>query len=53
MLYHEKDKAFDMLEKAYANHSTLLVDLNLEFAFDGMRSDPRFADLQRRVALPQ
>ena len=50
---NEKDKALQMLEKAYADHSTLLVDLNLEFAFDGMRSDPRFKDLVRRVGLPE
>ncbi|HET6892206.1 MAG TPA: tetratricopeptide repeat protein, partial [Pyrinomonadaceae bacterium] len=49
----EKEKALEMLEKAYADHSTLLVDLNLEFAFDGMRSDPRFKDLVRRVGLPE
>jgi Tfp pilus assembly protein PilF len=49
----EKDKAFEMLEKAYAEHSIMMVGLNLEIAFDGLRSEPRFADLQRRVGLPQ
>jgi TolB-like protein/Tfp pilus assembly protein PilF len=48
----EKDKAFEMLEKAYAEHSKMMVGLNLEFAFDGLRSEPRFADLQRRIGLP-
>jgi Tfp pilus assembly protein PilF len=48
----EKDKAFEMLEKAYAEHSKMMVGLNLEFAFDGLHSEPRFADLQRRIGLP-
>jgi TolB-like protein/Tfp pilus assembly protein PilF len=48
----DNEKALEMLEKAYAEHSTAMIGLNLEFEFDGLRSDPRFKDLVRRVGLP-
>ncbi len=48
----EKDQAFAWLEKAYDERSDLLVNLKREQEFDGLRSDPRFADLLRRVGLP-
>ena len=49
----EKDQAFAWLEKAYAQHSDGLVRLKEELGFDNIRSDPRFADLLRRIGLPQ
>jgi serine/threonine protein kinase/Tfp pilus assembly protein PilF len=49
----EKDQAFEWLEKAYAEHSDGLVRLKEELGFDNLRSDPRYADLVRRVGLPQ
>ena len=48
----ERDQAFEWLEKAYAEHSDLLVHLREGLQFDNVRSDPRFADLLRRVGLP-
>ena len=45
----EKDQAFAWLEKAYEERSDWLVDLNVEPRLDSLRSDPRFADLLRRV----
>ena len=47
----EKDRAFEWLEKAYDERSDWLVNLKVEQRFDGLRSDPRFADLLRRVNL--
>jgi TolB-like protein/DNA-binding winged helix-turn-helix (wHTH) protein/Tfp pilus assembly protein PilF len=47
----EKDQAFAWLEKAYADRSWRLPFLNVEPRFDGLRPDPRFADLVRRVGL--
>ena len=49
----EKDQAFEWLEKAYAAHDDGLVRLREALGFDNLRSDPRYADLLRRVGLPQ
>ena len=49
----EKDQAFEWLEKAYSQHADGLVHLKEELGFDNLRSDPRYADLLRRVGLPQ
>lgn len=55
-MYHarlgERNKAFELLEKGYKEHSQLLVWLKVSPKFDDLRSDPRFADLIRRVGLP-
>ena len=45
--------AFEMLEKAYTNHSYALVYLRVDPYWDAVRSDPRFKDLVRRVGLPE
>ncbi len=47
----DKDRAFRWMEKAYQEHSGALLDLKRPL-FDPLRSDPRFADLLRRVGLP-
>ncbi len=47
----EKDRAFEWLEKAYAERSFFLTWLKVEPELDSLRSDPRFADLVRRVGL--
>jgi eukaryotic-like serine/threonine-protein kinase len=49
----EKDQAFEWLEKAYADKSDGLLRLKEELGFDNIRSDPRYADLLRRIGLPQ
>jgi eukaryotic-like serine/threonine-protein kinase len=49
----EKDKAFAWLDKAYEEHSFSLSNLKVEPRFDPLRSDPRYADLLRRIGLPQ
>jgi eukaryotic-like serine/threonine-protein kinase len=45
----EKDKAFEWLEKAYEEHS--MITIKVHPAFDPLRSDPRFANLLRRMNL--
>jgi serine/threonine-protein kinase len=49
----EKDKAFEWLERAYAERSDGLSLLKVDPWYDPLRSDPRFTDLLRRVGLPQ
>ncbi len=49
----EKDKAFVWLEKADKARDVGLVRLKVDRRFDSLRSDPRFADLVRRIGLPQ
>ncbi len=48
----EKDEAFAWLEKAYAERDSNVTSLKADQAFDGLRSDPRYADLLRRIGLP-
>ncbi len=47
----ENDRAFALLEEAYRERSDSLVVLKVEPRLDPLRSDPRFADLMRRVGL--
>lgn len=49
----DKDQAFAWLEKAYEERSFQMQWLGVEPRWDNLRSDPRFADLLRRVGLPQ
>lgn len=49
----EKEKSLEWLQKAYEERNEGLLHLNETAAFDNLRSDPRFADLVRRVGLPQ
>ncbi len=46
----DKDQAFAWLDKAYDDHSEYLMWLNYDPRFDSLRSDPRFAELAKRVA---
>jgi hypothetical protein len=47
----ENDHAFAKLEKAYENRSETMLYLKVEPYVDGLRSDPRFANLMQRVGL--
>ncbi|CAN5313996.1 hypothetical protein BH20ACI2_BH20ACI2_24190 [soil metagenome] len=47
----EKDAAFELLEKAVRQRDPTLVFLKVDPYFDPLRSDPRFADLQKRLGL--
>jgi serine/threonine protein kinase/tetratricopeptide (TPR) repeat protein len=48
----DKEHAFEWLNTAYQEHGHLLYGLRTDFAFDSLRSDPRFQDLLRRMNLP-
>jgi hypothetical protein len=43
------DQAFVWLERAYQEHSNILLFLKVHPYFDPIRNDPRFAALLRRV----
>jgi len=48
----ENDKAFEQLDQAARERSTLLVYLRRDPRLETLRSDARFGQLLRRVALP-
>jgi tetratricopeptide (TPR) repeat protein len=51
---NEKDRAFAWLEKAYEEHNGDLEFLKVDPLYgENLRSDSRFADLVRRLGLPQ
>ncbi len=47
----KKDQAFAWLERAYEERSFFMMYLKVAPNLDPLRSDPRFADLVRRVGL--
>jgi tetratricopeptide (TPR) repeat protein len=49
----EKDEAFRLLEKGYEQHSASMFYLAEDPFWSGVSSDPRYADLLRRMGLPQ
>jgi TolB-like protein/DNA-binding winged helix-turn-helix (wHTH) protein/Tfp pilus assembly protein PilF len=49
----DKDSAFVWLQKAYDKHSPHILSIDVDSAYDPLRSDPRFQDLVRRIGLPQ
>jgi serine/threonine protein kinase len=49
----DKDQAFQWLNIAYQERNDGLVGLKTDYTLDPIRSDPRFAELVRKVGLPQ
>ena len=47
----EKEEAFRWLERAYAEHDATIYAMKFDPAFRSLQSDPRFADLLRRIGL--
>src|SRR3989441_7325309 len=49
----DKDQAFAWLNKAMDEHDLITARLKVDQRFDNLRSDPRFAEMAKRVGLPQ
>jgi serine/threonine protein kinase/Tfp pilus assembly protein PilF len=49
----DKDHAFEWLNTAFQEHDTALTALRIDFILDSLHSDPRYADLARKIGLPQ
>jgi len=49
----DRDRAFEYLEKAFSDQDDELNFCIRFSAFDSLRSDPRYADLMRRLGLPE
>ena len=47
----EREQALAWLEKAYQQHSAMMIWLKADPRFDPMRGEPRFQELMRRVGL--
>ena len=49
----DEDQAFKWLNTAYQERDSQLEGLKTDFLLDPLRADPRFAELVRKVGLPQ
>jgi tetratricopeptide (TPR) repeat protein len=47
----EKDRALDKLEKAYQDREGFIPLINVDPRFDGLRNEPRFQELVKKVGL--
>ena len=48
---NEREQALTWLERAYRQHSPMMAWLKADPRFDGIRQEPRFQELMRRVGL--
>jgi hypothetical protein len=49
----DKEQAFLWLNTAFQEHDEHLMWLKIDFTLDSLRSDPRFAEMVRKVGLPR
>jgi hypothetical protein len=45
----DKDQTFEWLDRAYAGRAEWMIYLSVDPRFDGIRAEPRFKELLRRV----
>jgi len=48
----DTDQTMEWLQRAYEDHSAWLIWIELDLRFDGIRGDPRYRDLLRRMKIP-
>ena len=49
----EKEKAFNWLDRAYRQHDTGLITVNIDPLMANIKSDPRFSAMLRKLKLPE
>ncbi len=49
----DKNQAFQWLNTAYQEHDFLMNSLRTDFTLDSLHSDPRYAELVRKIGFPQ
>jgi len=49
----DKEHAFQWLDTAYREHDGGLSGIRTDFTLDSLRSDPRYAELVRKIGFPQ
>jgi len=48
----QQEEAFEWLEKAFQERASFLVNLKIHPLYDGLRDDPRFDALAKRIGIP-
>ncbi len=48
----DKEAALSLLEKAFDEHDIQLIYINVDAHYDGLRNEPRFQEIVRKVGLP-
>ena len=48
----DREAAFQWLNTAFRERDRGLIQLKTDFRYDSLRSDPRFAELVKKVGLP-
>ena len=48
----DKDKAFEWMERAWVQRDGGLAEIKGDFLLDGLRDDPRYAELLKKIGLP-
>ncbi len=49
----DKEKVLEYLNKAFEEREMDLLNLNIDYAYDFMRDDPRFRELVKKVGIPE
>ena len=47
------DKGFEWLERAYQKRDSGLLEIQMDWTLDGVRNDPRYLDLLKRLGLEE
>ena len=49
----DRDRAFDQLNKSFDLRQPSLAGLKVDSRFDGIRDDPRYRELLKKIGLPE